>query len=228
MALLNLQYHSLFILPPPPFAFFLLSFSWRWASFSRFVCWPSASLALRHHFLAEKWLQTLKLSDVRIQILELLICTCRIMCGTQATHVYARSENHTGHWNDETSLSEVNVSPARIFHHGIFFINHTKTLRTHGVNARSVNISHLYLTSVRDFSESHNSCVCLPCKSNLCVLSSISPTVLSSVTGRTLHRPIWMKGWVTVLALVWCDKCLPLFLSTMASHAFLWHQFPLV
>lgn len=86
----------------------------------------------------------------------------------------------------------VNVKPARIFHYGIFFINQTKTLRTHGVIARSVNTSRLYLTSGRDFPESHNSSECLPSKSNLCALSSISPTVLSSVTGRTLHRPIWM------------------------------------
>lgn len=137
------------------------------------------------------------------------------------THVYARPVNHTGHWNDETSQSGVNVNLARIFHYGILFINHTKTLRTYRVTARSVNISRLYLTSGRDFPESYNSSECLPSKSNLCALSSISPTVLSSVTGRTLCRPIWMWGWVTLLALAWCDKCQTNLISPFTSRH--WH-----
>lgn len=99
--------------------------------------------------------------------------------------VCARPVNHAGHWNDETSPSGVNASLAGIFHYGIFLINHTKTLGTYGVKACSVNISCLYLTSGHDFPESHNSSDCLPSKSNLYALSSISPTVQSSVAGRT-------------------------------------------
>lgn len=73
-------------------------------SFFPKVCLLSANLNLKHHFPTKKWLQTLQLYERKY-----LICSI-VLSVASRLHVYARSANHTRHWNDETSLSGVGVN----------------------------------------------------------------------------------------------------------------------
>lgn len=67
---------------PPPFAFLSLSFSWKYASAPRFVCWLSANVTWDITFLQRKDIKRYNCQGVWIQTFESLVCTKCMLCST--------------------------------------------------------------------------------------------------------------------------------------------------